>query len=209
MRIVAKTLTSSRLRSGDNVSRYGGEEFLIILHGTDLVQALGVAEVVRSNINALELPHHASPTGYLTISIGVATLHGRQICIEGKPLHMIASGLIHRADTALYAAKKQGRNQVVSARDAHTVPEFAASSMAANTHSACADVLARWVSPVYANACRQSAIRSFSSSIPTDRRISCGVMPLASRCSSGIDACVMLKGWLTEGSPRRQDFPPA
>lgn len=122
LRIVAKTLTSSRLRSGDNVSRYGGEEFLIILPGTDLVQALGVAEVVRSNINALALPHHASPTGYLTISIGVATLHGKQISMEDKPLHMIASGLIHLADTALYAAKKQGRNQVVSARDAYTVP---------------------------------------------------------------------------------------
>lgn len=122
LRIVAKTLTSARLRSGDNVSRYGGEEFLIILPGTDLGQALGVAEVVRSNINALRLPHNASPTGFLTISIGVATLQGGQIRADNKPLHMIASGLIHRADTALYAAKKQGRNQVVSARDVHTVP---------------------------------------------------------------------------------------
>ncbi|MGY5955576.1 diguanylate cyclase [Kosakonia sp. BK9b] len=122
LRIVAKTLASARLRSGDNVSRYGGEEFLIILPGTDLAQALGVAEVVRSNINALQLPHDASPTGFLTISIGVATLHGDYARDDDKPLHMIASGLIHRADTALYAAKKQGRNQVVSARDVHTVP---------------------------------------------------------------------------------------
>ncbi|QHM93520.1 GGDEF domain-containing protein [Kosakonia sacchari] len=117
LRLVARTLTSSPLRSGDNVSRYGGEEFLIILPGTNLMQAMNVAEDVRSNINALSVPHAASPTGFLTISIGVATLQMGQVHFEDKPLHMIASGLIHRADTALYAAKKQGRNQVVSAWD--------------------------------------------------------------------------------------------
>ncbi len=117
LRIVAKTLTSSRLRSDDNVSRYGGEEFLIILPATDLVQAMGVAEGVRSSVRALQLPHDASPIGFITISIGVATLQAGQLRFEDRPLHMIASGLIHRADTALYAAKKQGRNQVVSARD--------------------------------------------------------------------------------------------
>lgn len=117
LRIVAKTLSSSRLRGDDNVSRYGGEEFLIILPGADIVQAMGVAEGVRNNVSALQLPHAASPIGFITISIGVATLQAGQLQFEDKPLHMIASGLIHRADTALYAAKKQGRNQVVSARD--------------------------------------------------------------------------------------------
>ncbi len=117
LRIVAKTLTASQLRSNDNVSRYGGEEFLIILPGTDLAQAMGMAEGVRSSVSALQMPHDASPIGFITISIGVATLQAGQPECEDKPLHMIASGLIHRADTALYAAKRQGRNQVVSARD--------------------------------------------------------------------------------------------
>ncbi|WP_039057305.1 sensor domain-containing diguanylate cyclase [Enterobacter sp. Bisph1] len=115
LRLVARTLAVSHLRSGYNVSRYGGEEFLIILPGTNLAQARDLAEGVRGNISALNVPHNASPTGFLTISIGVATLQAGQVQSEGKPLHMIASGLIHRADTALYAAKKQGRNQVVSA----------------------------------------------------------------------------------------------
>lgn len=117
LRLVATTLTSARLRSNNNVSRYGGEEFLIILPGTSLAQAMRVAEGVRHDISALRRPHAASPTGFLTISIGVATLQSDLLPLDEKPLHMIASGLIHRADTALYAAKKQGRNQVVSARD--------------------------------------------------------------------------------------------
>ncbi|WP_342323713.1 diguanylate cyclase [Kosakonia sp. BYX6] len=123
LRLVARTLTSARLRSSDNVSRYGGEEFLIILPGANLAQAMNVAEGVRNDISALKRPHSASPTGFLTISIGVATLQHGQLRFEEKPLHMIASGLIHRADTALYAAKKQGRNQVVSARDGHASTE--------------------------------------------------------------------------------------
>lgn len=117
LRLVARTLAVSHLRSGYNVSRYGGEEFLIILPGTTLAQAMDLAEGVREKITALNVPHNASPTGFLTISIGVATLQCGQSQTEAKPLHMLASGLIHRADTALYAAKKQGRNQVVSAHE--------------------------------------------------------------------------------------------
>ncbi|MBG6245654.1 diguanylate cyclase [Candidatus Symbiopectobacterium sp. 'North America'] len=117
LRTVAKTLLSSRLRSDDNVSRYGGEEFLVILPHTDKAGAVTVAERLRENIHALRLPHSASATGYLTISIGVATLNSDQTSPEDRPLHMIASGLIHHADTALYAAKNQGRNRVVAAPD--------------------------------------------------------------------------------------------
>lgn len=117
LRAVAKALLSSRLRSDDNVSRYGGEEFLVILPHTDKAGALTVAERLRENIHALRLPHSASATGYLTISIGVATLNDGLKTPEDRPLHMIASGLIHQADTALYAAKNQGRNKVVAAPD--------------------------------------------------------------------------------------------
>ncbi|WP_312382834.1 GGDEF domain-containing protein [Atlantibacter subterraneus] len=114
LRAVAKALVSSRRRPEDNVSRYGGGEFLVILPRTDQVQALAEAERLRENINALMLPHVASPTHYLTISIGVATLYACESLSPDTPLHMIASGLIHQADTALYAAKNRGRNQVVA-----------------------------------------------------------------------------------------------
>ncbi|WP_312816699.1 GGDEF domain-containing protein [Atlantibacter subterraneus] len=114
LRAVAKALVSSRRRPEDNVSRYGGEEFLVILPRTDQAQALAEAERLRENINALMLPHVASPTHYLTISIGVATLYACESLSPDTPLHMIASGLIHQADTALYAAKNRGPNQVVA-----------------------------------------------------------------------------------------------
>ena len=89
----------------------------MILPHTDKAGAVTVAERLRENIHALRLPHSASATGYLTISIGVATLNSDQASPEDRPLHMIASGLIHQADTALYAAKNQGRNRVVAAPD--------------------------------------------------------------------------------------------
>lgn len=114
LRAVAGALESSDLRPEDNVSRYGGEEFLIILPHTDNAAAVVVAERLRESINALKLPHIASLTGYLTISIGVATLYACEPLQPDMPLHMIASGLIHQADTALYAAKDRGRNQVVA-----------------------------------------------------------------------------------------------
>lgn len=114
LRAVANALVSSRRRPEDNVSRYGGEEFLVILPRTDQEQAMAEAERLRENINALMLPHVASPTHYLTISIGVATLYAGESLSTDMPLHMIASGLIHQADTALYAAKNRGRNQVVA-----------------------------------------------------------------------------------------------
>ncbi len=117
LRAVAKALVSSRRRPEDNVSRYGGEEFLVILPRTDREEALAEAERLRENINALNLPHVASPTGYLTISIGVTTLYACKSLSLDTPLHMIASGLIHQADTALYAAKNRGRNQVVAMPD--------------------------------------------------------------------------------------------
>lgn len=112
---VARTLVSSLIRSDDNVSRYGGEEFLVILPETSKAAALNVAERLREKINALKLPHSSSPLGYLTISIGVATLDCDGALSADSPQHMIASTLIHRADNALYAAKRQGRNRVVVA----------------------------------------------------------------------------------------------
>lgn len=114
LRAVTKALVSASLRPEDNISRYGGEEFLVILPRTDIHGALVVAERLRASVTALNIPHVSSPTGFLTISIGVATLYDAKARFGEQPLHSIASELIYQADTALYKAKKQGRNQVVS-----------------------------------------------------------------------------------------------
>lgn len=117
LRDVANALTAVRHRPDDNVSRYGGEEFLVILPCTDREEAQAIAEGLRESIEALRIPNAASPTGFLTISIGVATLNGSKTLPQDKPLPIIASGLIRRADNALYAAKNQGRNRVVISRE--------------------------------------------------------------------------------------------
>lgn len=117
LRAVTKALVSASLRPEDNISRYGGEEFLVILPRTDMAGALIVAERLRESITALHIPHISSPTGFLTISIGVATLYDAKALPDDRPLHSIASELIYQADTALYKAKKQGRNRVVSGEE--------------------------------------------------------------------------------------------
>lgn len=114
LREVACALSSVRRRPEDSVSRYGGEEFLVILPRTDRHAAQAIAERLRESVDALKIPNAASPTGYLTMSIGVATLEGNERLPEDKPLPIIASGLIRQADNALYSAKNNGRNRVVA-----------------------------------------------------------------------------------------------
>jgi diguanylate cyclase (GGDEF)-like protein len=88
------------LRSFELVYRLGGEEFLIVLPGTELAQATKAAERVRQGIE------RARPGGLsITASFGVASARGAKVRFEA---------LFRRADEALYEAKRQGRNQVVA-----------------------------------------------------------------------------------------------
>lgn len=88
-------------RDIDVAARVGGEEFAVLLADTDATSAAGVAERIRSQIAQAE----AMPVAAVTVSIGVATLQAQE-----QP-----DSLQHRADQALYMAKSQGRNRVVSA----------------------------------------------------------------------------------------------
>lgn len=104
---VAKSLADTIKRPTDFVARFGGEEFAIILGGTDSDGAMAIAGQVLENVQNLEIIHSSSETtGRITISIGVATTFVRT--------EMSEADLIKAADTALYKAKENGRNQIVS-----------------------------------------------------------------------------------------------
>lgn len=105
---VATIIQTTVKRPADLVARYGGEEFAVILPNTDNNGAVHVAEEIRTQVEALNLPHAGSiTTGCITISLGVATL-------VPKPPHSTAN-LIGLADQALYQAKEAGRNRVANA----------------------------------------------------------------------------------------------
>ncbi len=93
---------SSSVRPGDAVARLGGEEFVVLLRGVALEGALTAAERLRTA--AAELPSAAIPR--VTVSVGVA--------VRDSVEDVTADDLMRRADAALYAAKRAGRDRVVS-----------------------------------------------------------------------------------------------
>jgi diguanylate cyclase (GGDEF)-like protein len=97
-------IVTAELAYGDQVGRLGGEEFLLVLPGADRRRARDVAEHIRRLVEA-RCRRIADVPLNMTVSIGVA---------ENRPDDTV-SDLIARADAAMYAAKRSGRNRVVSA----------------------------------------------------------------------------------------------
>lgn len=106
LRAVARTLVEGS-RPGDQVYRYGGEEFLIVLPKQQLEAGFTCAERHRSAIERLAIPHSRSPHNVVTISAGVAALTPDD---RGT-----VKGWLERADAALYRAKQMGRNRALAA----------------------------------------------------------------------------------------------
>jgi len=93
-------MLQKRMRRIDKIFRLGGEEFLVILYGTDLDNAIKVAEELRKMIEAQPLiPNHP-----VTVSIGVSTLQEEEDSMTW----------MKRGDENLYKAKSSGRNRVVA-----------------------------------------------------------------------------------------------
>jgi diguanylate cyclase (GGDEF)-like protein len=92
------------LRSGDEIGRTGGEEFLVVLPGTDGHTAAEVAERVRAAVERIEVSE-VQPGLKITVSIGVT---------EWQPADDFGS-VAKRADDLLYMAKQSGRNRVAAA----------------------------------------------------------------------------------------------
>jgi diguanylate cyclase (GGDEF)-like protein len=111
-------LMTRNLRRIDTIARTGGEEFVVLLPRTTLAEAAQAGEKLRSIVELTEFPGGAGqPGGTLTISVGAASLR------PGES----GSDLLARADTALYEAKDQGRNRLVTA-DQSWVPARSATS---------------------------------------------------------------------------------
>ncbi|MEL4895338.1 GGDEF domain-containing protein [Crocosphaera sp. Alani8] len=106
---VAHSLESILQRPADKVTRYGGEEFVIILPNTEVEGAIHVAQKMRLAIKQLKLPSaNQKVSQYVTISLGVTSVVPSQ---KTSPRQ-----LLDEADKALYQAKKQGRDRVVLAK---------------------------------------------------------------------------------------------
>ncbi len=112
LRAVATCITA-QLRAYDSVGRWGGEEFAVLLPQIPEHGARDVAERIRAAVTALEVPVTVGDTKHviadLSASVGVACFPEAGTTVEG---------LVHAADTAMYCAKRAGRNTVVSSTDA-------------------------------------------------------------------------------------------
>ncbi len=108
LRCVAQILSDCLRRAGELVARYGGEEFALLLPGTELDDALALAQRCCERLREAAIDHDRSATErYLTLSIGAATI---------SPLpSQRPELLITAADGALYRAKHAGRNRCESA----------------------------------------------------------------------------------------------
>jgi diguanylate cyclase len=105
LRLVAMTLKSN-IMANDLAARYGGEEFVAILTSTDMEGAVIIAENIRQAIQSKQLLKRSTneKLGRITASFGVAAFRAGDT----------PGTLIERADRCLYAAKRAGRNRVVS-----------------------------------------------------------------------------------------------
>jgi diguanylate cyclase (GGDEF)-like protein len=105
LRRVAESLQSHLHRAGDIVTRYGGEEFAVLIAGAERDRAGDLAELLRASVEAMRIEHRASPASdVVTISVGAGTM------IPDRDRDPAA--LLKSADEALYAAKAAGRNRV-------------------------------------------------------------------------------------------------
>jgi diguanylate cyclase len=108
LRLVAISVKQN-VKGQDIAARYGGEEFAVVLPNTVLRAAITVGDHIRCGVMAKELMKRSTGEhlGRVTISVGVAALRP-----DDTP-----QTLIERADACLYAAKRNGRNQVVGESD--------------------------------------------------------------------------------------------
>jgi diguanylate cyclase (GGDEF)-like protein len=98
-------------RATDLATRYGGEEFVLLLPDTNLTEATALGQTLLEQVRAAQIAHPGSSVAdHITVSIGLTTLVPQQQDCD----------LVEQADRALYEAKGQGRDRLVVAADAET-----------------------------------------------------------------------------------------
>lgn len=108
LQITAHCLKAA-LRSADVASRYGGEEFCILLPQTGMTEAATIADRIRQRVNTTHYPHgKTQPLGRVTISVGVATF---------STILNTSENIIAAADRALYQAKSLGKDRTEFYKD--------------------------------------------------------------------------------------------
>lgn len=111
LEVTAQCLRAA-LRKVDVASRYGGEEFSILLPQTDLQEAGVIADRIRRKINSTSFTHGKSqPLGAVTVSIGLSTF---------SPALDSAEAIVRAADRALYHAKSHGKNRAYAYQGVRT-----------------------------------------------------------------------------------------
>ncbi len=109
LEITAQCLRAA-LRKVDVASRYGGEEFSILLPQTDLQEAGVIADRIRRKISSTKFPHgNAQPLGSVTVSIGLSSYSAALDSAEA---------VVRAADRALYHAKSHGKNRAYAYQNA-------------------------------------------------------------------------------------------
>lgn len=106
LRQIVQAVQSKLRRDSDRITRYGGDEFAVIVPGSDLEDAAHVAERIRHCVEALQLNilSKGDLSGVLTVSVGIAAMaHDDNV----RPEH-----LLKLADERLYRAKRDGRNTI-------------------------------------------------------------------------------------------------
>ena len=106
LRTVADTISSTLTRESDNIFRWGGEEFIILMPGTNLEGARFMAENIRKEVAATQI-HVGNKTTFVTVSAGVGTINPVNLDFEQDFINFFES-----VDKALYKAKDNGRNRV-------------------------------------------------------------------------------------------------
>ena len=102
--MIARKITLCLHRPDDLGARYGGEEFAVVLPSTDVRRARIIAERIRTSIEGTRLNAGSTAEAEITISVGLASMCPSAIGSR--------SDLLQAADSALYAAKRGGRNRV-------------------------------------------------------------------------------------------------
>jgi len=121
-------ILSQFFRRSDVISRYGGEEFAVVLNRTPIEVGLVLAENLREEVERFPFQSLSGEIIGVTLSIGVASLDDEGIILEEKPdkrgagdaylgnTQEVMQKLIQRADEALYESKNRGKNRVTASR---------------------------------------------------------------------------------------------